>query len=155
MKRISTSGLREKYQAQEAAPPVHTLPERLLPPLLPTPKFKAHSTHTLLMTLSQHPHVTSPRGRHLGTLRSPTATRTPLPFLVRPFCINRLPPARRTLHMSTKHQYTVFFSRRQEKRDPLLRDFGDFGTSPDPASAGSRVHAWIRLAQIPITGHRP
>ena len=44
---------------------------------------------------------------------------------------------------------------RQEKRDPLLRDFGDFGTSPDPASAGSRVHAWIRLAQIPITGHRP
>ena len=43
MKRISTGGLREKYQAQEAAPPVPALPERLLPPLPPTPKFKAHS----------------------------------------------------------------------------------------------------------------
>ena len=38
MKRISTGGLREKYNAQEAAPPVPALPEGLL--LTPPPKFK-------------------------------------------------------------------------------------------------------------------
>ena len=44
---------------------------------------------------------------------------------------------------------------RQEKRNWLVRDCGDFGAGPDSASADSRVHARIRLAQIPITGHRP
>jgi len=38
MKRISTGGLREKYNVQEAAPPVPALPEGLLP--IPPPKHK-------------------------------------------------------------------------------------------------------------------
>jgi len=38
MKRISTGGLREKYNTQEAAPPVPALPEGLLPTPPPKPK---------------------------------------------------------------------------------------------------------------------
>ena len=46
MKRISTGGLRDKYQAQGAAPPVPALPEGLLPTPSPRQKLKskAHST---------------------------------------------------------------------------------------------------------------
>jgi len=47
MKRISTGGLREKYNMQETAPPVPALPEGLLP--TPTPKLKSKTrsvTHT-------------------------------------------------------------------------------------------------------------
>ena len=35
--------------------------------------------------------------------------------------------------------------RRQEKRDLLLHDYGDFGAGPYPASARSRIHSRIRL----------
>ena len=44
---------------------------------------------------------------------------------------------------------------RQEKWDPLFRDFGDFDTGPDPASAGGRVQLPIRLGQLRIVGHGP
>ena len=49
----------------------------------------------------------------------------------------------------------MVYSQRQEKGDPLLRDFGDFGTGPDPASAGGRVQLRIRLGQLRIVGHGP
>ena len=44
MKRISTGGLRDKYNIQEAAPPVPALPKGLLPAPPTKPKPKIHST---------------------------------------------------------------------------------------------------------------
>ena len=53
------------------------------------------------------------------------------------------------------YQYSRPINARQEKGDPLLRDFGDFGTGPDPASAGGHVQLRIRLGQLRIVGHGP